>query len=89
MDKMVRKGEKKVSGGSSRVSLLTNSRNSLVGTTSGECQTVARDGVRPEIAANSSLNTFLGNSLSPRISGLPQVLANRSLRSIAATSGPS
>ena len=34
------------------VNFLASSRNSLVGISSGECQTVARDGVRPEIAAN-------------------------------------
>ena len=47
--------------------------SSLVGSSSEKCQTVARYGVLPEAAANSSQNTFLDNT-SPRISGLPQVL---------------
>ena len=67
------------------VNLLASFRNSLVGTNISECQTLARDGARLEIAANSSQNTFLGNTLTPRISGLPQVLADRNLRSNAAT----
>ena len=74
--------------GDTAVSLLARSRNSLVGADSGEYQTVARDGVRLEVAVNSFQNTFLGNTSSPKISGLPQVLSDRILRSIAAISGP-
>ena len=45
-----------------RMSLLASFRNSLVGTTSCKYQTVATNGVRPEIAASSSQSTFLGNT---------------------------
>ena len=41
-----------------------------------------------EIAANSSLNTWLGSTSFPKISGLSQVLPDRVLRSIAASSLP-
>ena len=50
-------------------------------------QRVARDDAGLEVAATSSQNTLLGSILSPRISGLPQVLPDRFLISIAATSG--
>ena len=60
----------------------------MVDASGSEYQTVARDGVHPEVAANSFQNTFLGNTSHPRISGLPQVLHDRIFRSIAAISGP-
>ena len=67
--------------------LATISQNSLAGSSNSECQTVARDHFGPEIAASSSQNALLCNTSSPRISGWPQVLPDRVLRSIAATSG--
>ena len=76
VDKMVRKGEGRLVVTLS-VSLLASFSNSLVGASSSECQTVARDGVHPEVVANSSQNTSLNSTSSPRI-----------LRRIAAISGP-
>ena len=54
----------------------------------GECHTVARDSVCTEIAASTFLNTLLGSTSFPRISELSQVLHNRVLKSIAASSWP-
>ena len=88
VDKMVPKC-RSISGDiSSELDLLASSRNSLVVTSMGECQIVAREGVSPDVATVSSRNTFLGNTSPSRISGLPQVLADKILRSTAATSGP-
>ena len=62
-------------------------RNSLVGGSSGECHTVVRHSVTAKIAASFSLNTLLGSTSFPRISGLSQVLPDRVLKSIAASLG--
>ena len=48
--------------------------NSLVGGSSGKCHTVIRHSVTEKIAASFSLNTLLGSTSFPRISGLSQVL---------------
>ena len=70
MDKMEHESEERLV-----VALPASCRNSLVGGSSSECQTLARDDLAPEIAASFSQNTFLGSSL--RISGLPQVLPDK------------
>ena len=44
------------------------------------------DSVTEKIAANFSLNNLLGSTSFPKISGLSQVLPDRVLRSIAASS---
>ena len=49
---------------------------------------MARDSVCAEIAASPSLNTLLGSTSFPKFSGLVQVLHNRVLKSIAASSWP-
>ena len=54
-----------------------SSRNSLIGGSRGECQTVTRDDVDPEVAASSSQNTSFGSNIFPRISGLLQVLPDQ------------
>ena len=40
--------------------LATTSQNPLADSSSGECQTVARDDISPEIASSSSQNTLSG-----------------------------
>ena len=67
-------------------SLPANCRNRLVGDSSGEYETVARHDVSLEAAASSSPNTV--KHLVSHVAGLPQLLFDQVLRSIAATSGP-
>ena len=69
-----------------QVSSLASSRNSLVGTSSSECRQLPET-VWPKVAANFFQNTFIGNTSSPRISALSQVLPDKILRIIAAISG--
>ena len=59
-----------------------------MGGSSSECKSVARDDVSPGVAASSSQNTSLGSTSFLKISGWPQVLPDRVLRSIAAIFGP-
>ena len=58
-------------------SLCASSLSSLIGSSSNECQTVARDDVGPELAASSSQNTLSGSTSSPKTSGMPQVLHDK------------
>ena len=69
-------------------SVPASSRNSLVGGSSNECQTVVRDDVSTEVAKSSSQNTLLGCTSCPRISALSQVLPDRVLRNIKIICGP-
>ena len=64
VDKMIYKNEERLVV-TFPVSLLASSRNTLVGISNGDCQTVSRDGVSPEVAANLSKNIFLGKTSPP------------------------
>ena len=83
MDKMEHESEESLVE-----TMPASSRNSLVGGSSGKYYTVATDEVSPEDSCQFfSKHTLQGSTSSPRMSGLPQVLPGKVLRSIAALLG--